>query len=81
MKILSVRPAAGPIVLAHFDLEVSEQLRIYNLALRRTPDGRLRTIAPNAAGKHAATFHPDLAEKISRAAAAALGGLAAHEFH
>lgn len=80
MRILSIRPTAGPKVLAYFDLEVSEHLRIFNLMLRRGGDGKVRTIAPNACGKHAASFHPELAEQISQAAAAALeGGHAAHD--
>jgi hypothetical protein len=77
MKILAIRPAppgAGTKTLAHFDVEISEHLRLYNLTLRETGTGKLRTIAPNAAGKHCATFHPVLAEQITRAAAAVLDG-------
>ena len=74
MKILNLRPAVGPKTLAYFDVEIGEHLRIYNLMLRRTDDGKLRTVAPNACGKHAATFHPVLGEQISQAAAAALSG-------
>ncbi|MEF2548528.1 hypothetical protein VQ045_15315 [Aurantimonas sp. E1-2-R+4] len=79
MLILNVRPTFGEKVLATFDLELGGNLRLYNMALRRTPDGRLRSVAPKALGKHAATFAPDLADQISRAAHAALeGGRAAH---
>ncbi|MCK5932082.1 MAG: hypothetical protein KAG89_07900 [Fulvimarina manganoxydans] len=81
MKILAVRPAprsASGRVLAFFDVEIGEHLRLYNLALRRTPDGRLRTVAPRTDGKHCATFHPDLANDISAAANVALGGRAAN---
>lgn len=81
MRIISIRPTAGSKTLAYFDVEMGEHLRLYNLQLRQTPVG-LRTVAPNACGKHAATFHPILAEQITTAAAAALnGGPAAHARH
>lgn len=80
MEILSIRPAAGPKTLAYFDLEIGGHLRIYNLMLRSTPSG-LRTVAPNACGRHAATFHPELAFQITEAAKSALdGGRAANDF-
>jgi hypothetical protein len=78
LRILNVRPAAGPKTLAYFDVEIGDHLRIYNLQLRDTPVG-LRTVAPNACGKHAATFHPALAAKISEAAAVTLGGQQPHD--
>jgi hypothetical protein len=81
MKVISIRPTAGAKTLAYFDVEMGEHLRLYNLQLRQTPVG-LRTVAPNACGKHAATFHPTLAEQITAAAAAALnGGHAANARH
>ncbi|KQT48756.1 hypothetical protein ASG43_07835 [Aureimonas sp. Leaf454] len=75
MKIIAIRPAyagAGKPLLAHFDVELHGSLRLYGLALRKTPDGRLRIIAPNANGKHAATFAPELADEITKAARVAL---------
>ncbi|MGY6568519.1 MAG: hypothetical protein ACXIVE_05940 [Salinarimonas sp.] len=78
MRILSIRPAAGTKTLAYFDVEISEHLRLYNLQLRAIPMG-MRTVAPNACGKHAASFHPILGEQITQAAAAALKGHAADE--
>lgn len=79
MEITDVRPTGRPKDIAVFDVQIGPHLRLYNLTLRRTPDGRLRTLAPNAAGKHSASFHPELAEKITLAAAAAIGGYAANE--
>ncbi|WP_165219527.1 hypothetical protein [Affinirhizobium pseudoryzae] len=79
MKIINVRPGGRPKDLAVFDIEIGPHLRLYNLTLRKSPDGRLRTLAPNAAGKHSASFHPELAEQITRAAVAAMGGFAANE--
>ncbi len=81
MKIISIRPVAGAKCIAIFDLQVGDHIRICNLMLRRLPDGQLRTVAPNAGGKHAVTFHPVLAEQISKAAEAALGGPVAHDHH
>lgn len=78
MRILDIQPQYGPSAIACFDVELSEHLRLYNLVLRRTPDGRTRTYAPNAAGKHVATFHPILAQQITDAAVAALNGRAAY---
>lgn len=80
MKVISIRPAAGPKCIAIFDLQVGDHLRLNNLMLRRLPDGQLRTVASNAGGRHAVTFHPALAEQISKAAAAALGGPVAHDY-
>lgn len=78
--ILSIRPApagAGSRTVAHFDVQLGH-VRLFGLLLREFADGKRRTIAPNAAGRHAATFHPETAEKITAAATAALGGLTAN---
>jgi hypothetical protein len=75
LRILSIRPAAGTKVVAHFDVEVDEHLRMFNLELRQMPDGQLRSFAPKSSGKHAASFHPSLATEITRAAAVALKGM------
>ncbi|MGV8939812.1 MAG: hypothetical protein ACOH2J_22065 [Allorhizobium sp.] len=78
MRIIDVRPASRPADLAIFDVEIGPHLRLFNIALRRTPDGRHRILAPNAWGKHSASFHPELAEQITQAAVAALGGSVAN---
>lgn len=77
MKILEIRPVppgAGTKTLAYLDVEIGGHLRLYNLTIRRNTAGRLRVAAPNALGSHTATFHPELAETITRAADAALKG-------
>lgn len=79
MKILGFRPTAGPRLVAYFDVEVADNLRIYNMELRRTSSGQLRSYAPKAGGKHAATFHPSLATEITRAAEAVLKGQQPHD--
>ncbi|MDX0105491.1 hypothetical protein CN135_11035 [Sinorhizobium meliloti] len=79
MKVIDIRPPVRMNDLAVFDVEIGHHLRLYNLSLRRTPSGRLRTLAPNACGKHSASFHPELAEQLTKAAEAAMGGLAAYD--
>lgn len=74
MKILNIRPSRSPGALAHFDVELTEHLRLFNLTLRPSKEGSLRAFAPKAGGKHAATFHPILAQQIIEAAKAALEG-------
>ncbi len=84
MQILSIRPAppgTGSRALAHYDAEVSEHLRLYGLILRQFADGTRRTIAPNANGRHVATFHPSLGQQLTDAATKALGGLQAYDRH
>jgi hypothetical protein len=76
MRILSIRPAPpgdGGRTLARFDLQLVDGVRLYNLKLAEKPDGRRRVFAPSAFGSAAATFQTDIAEKIVRAASAALG--------
>jgi hypothetical protein len=75
MKITAIRPApagAGARTLAHFDAAVSDDLRIYGLMLKQFADGTRRTIAPQANGRHSATFTPALGEQLTAAASLAL---------
>jgi hypothetical protein len=72
VKILAIRHLQVPGAEARFDIEINEHLRLFGLLLKRSRDGRLRTYAPNSCGKHVASFHPILAEKITSAATAAL---------
>lgn len=74
MEILNLRPPLRPQDEANFDLQFGPHLRIYNLAIRRLPNGYHRILAPNAAGKHSASFHQELAIEITKAALAAMGG-------
>jgi hypothetical protein len=74
MEIINLRPPFRPQDAALFDLQIGPHLRLFNLSIRRLHSGRYRILAPNAFGKHAATFHPVLAEQITQAAVAAIGG-------
>lgn len=72
MKILEIRPEQGAgSTVARFDAELSPHIRMYNLKLIEGPRGR-RVHAPQAFGTNVATFHPALAEDLTRAASAAL---------
>ena len=80
MKVLSLKPAAnsggGSVkVVATFDLELSDSVRLYGLRLMRGPDGRYLTYAPNGnGGRRLATFSPALASEITTAAINELEG-------
>ena len=81
MQILSIKRApadASGATIAYFDAEVPPELRLYNLALRQFPDGNRRVAAPNAHGRHAATFTPALGQRLTEAATIALGSLHAN---
>ena len=75
MQILDLRPAppgAGRKTLATFDIQLTDDCRMYGLRLIQQSDGRRLTYAPSAGGNRVATFTPSLAETITRAAGAAL---------
>lgn len=77
MRILSIRRGAGS-ELATFDIELNQHLRMFNMVLRQTADGRIRSFAPKAKGKQCASLHPDLAEQITAAAKVALSEARSH---
>jgi hypothetical protein len=75
MKIIDIWPMReGSSTLARFDLELTEQVRIFGLHLKRSDDGRMRVFGPKSGGRHAASFHPTISEEITSAAIAALEG-------
>ena len=82
MKIRAIRPAppgAGK-TIALFDIALTDELRLYDLRLIQTDDGRHLSYAPNSHGRRVATFAPSLATEISRAASAAYSeGIADHD--
>jgi hypothetical protein len=78
MKILTFEPAAsrggGTETLAVFDLELTDEVRIYGLRLVEHR-GRRLTYAPNGnGGRRLATFAPALAERITAIAIHQLEG-------
>lgn len=72
--ILAVRPTpvgAGR-TIAHFDVQLTGEVRMFNLKLVRGHRG-YRIYAPSAYGSSVATFSPDLSEQLIGAVEAALG--------
>ncbi|ACM26512.1 hypothetical protein [Rhizobium rhizogenes] len=79
MRILDIKPIAdlggGSRALAVFDLELNSDMRVYGLKLMESPDGRRIVYAPNGnGGRRLATFSPELAAEISKAANAKFEG-------
>lgn len=72
VRILDMRPTNMAATAGKFDAELGPHLRLYNLHLKLATTGDMRTYAPNADGKHVASFHPELASKITQAAVEAL---------
>lgn len=78
MKVTDIHrttPQPGKAVraVAMFDLEMSDDLRIFGLKLMEAPDGRLLIYAPSAnGGRRLATFSTALSAKIADLAASEL---------
>lgn len=66
MKILSIRPAVpgGGKLLARFDLEMPDGVRLYDLKLVRGSTGP-RVYGPALYGGAAVTFPPSIVDQIS----------------
>ena len=80
VAIQSIEPVERPVsipgaarTVAKFTVDL-DGVRLFGLLLRELPDGSRRTVAPNLAGCHSATFRRDVAEEITAAASKALGG-------
>lgn len=74
MRILSIHPASPGTdgrAIAHFDVELTPDLRLCGLRLVES-NGRFLTYAANNHGRPTATFSRHLATELSRAASAAL---------
>lgn len=76
MHIMAIRPepSGSGSTLARFDVQLTPDVRLYNLRLIQGPRGR-RVHAPHALGGNVATFSPILGEQLTRAASAALAGV------
>lgn len=74
MKILSIRSASpgGGNVRARVDVETTAGIRLFNIAIKDTPQG-WRAYAPSAFGGATATFTPEVAAQIVAAARSAMG--------
>lgn len=72
MKILDIRPdPKGGSNIARFDAQVAPEIRMFGLKLVKTPRG-YRVYPPHTNVHNCATFAPAFAEKLIRAALAAL---------
>lgn len=76
MEILAIRPeppGAETKRLAHFDAQLTPDIRVYGLKLVATPRGP-RVYPPRGGTNACATFSPAFAIELTRAAMAALDG-------
>ncbi len=72
VKIIDIWPMRdGSSSIARFDLQLTEHVKIFGLCLKRNEAGRMRIFAPKSGGRHAASFHPEISDKITAAAIAA----------
>jgi hypothetical protein len=83
MEILNIEPVAssgggGMRVLAFFDLQLSDDVRMYGLRLLEAPDGNRVTYAPQSGSRRSATFARPLAERITAAASILLEAVTAN---
>lgn len=77
MMVMNLRPATqaedrGMRLLAHFDAQITPDIRMYNLRLLETADGNRCVYAAQAGPRRSATFAMSLAMKLTEAASAAL---------
>jgi hypothetical protein len=72
MQILDIKPVAssggGMRTIAHFDLQLTPEVRLHGMKLLRNDTGRTITYAPQSGVRRTATFARPLAEKITAAA-------------
>jgi len=76
LHILDIRPEHGGSgnTIARFDVQLTPHCRLFNLKLVRARSGDYRVYAPSAWGSNTATFAPELAADLVRAAGDALKG-------
>lgn len=56
-------------LMATFDVELNGHVRLFGLRLMETPDGKRIVYSPNGnGGRRLATFSPELAREMTRAA-------------
>ena len=72
-------PSGGHRAVAVFDLELTDECRLYGLRLLKMRDGRLLTFAPQSGYRRVATFAAPLAERITKLAIDELRALTAND--
>lgn len=82
MQILTMNlidePALGHRAIASFDLQLTDDCRLYGLRLLRMRDGNILTFAPQSGPRRVATFAAPLAERITKLATDEYGALTAN---
>ncbi len=82
MRILNLEPVTGHgggmRVVAHFDLQLSDDVRLYGLRLMESPEGNRFTYAAQAGSRRTATFARPFAERVTAAASHALEAVTAN---
>ncbi len=71
--------SGGHHAIACFDLELTDEVRLYGLRLLRMRDGRLLTFAPQAGYRRVATFAAPLAARITKLATDRLEAMTADD--
>ncbi len=83
MRILDLQtidePSVGHRAIAVFDLQLTDECRLYGLRLLRMRDGRLLTFAPQSGSRRVATFANDLASQITKLATDEYEAMTAHD--
>jgi hypothetical protein len=67
--------SGGMNTIAFFDLELSEDIRMYGMRLIEAPSGKRVSYAPSSGGRRFATFAPALAQRITTIANETYKGL------
>lgn len=82
MKILNLEPVTGHgggmRAIALFDLQLTDDVRLYGLRLMEAPDGNRFTYAAQAGARRSATFARQFAERVTAAASHALEAVTAN---
>lgn len=85
MQILTMKlidePTHGHRAIAAFDLQLTDDCRLYGLRLLRMRDGNILTFAPQSGSRRVATFAAPLAERITKLATDEYGALTANDNH
>lgn len=73
MQILKMEPerrrtSGGFETIAIFDVQLSDDVRLYGVRMVKKPDGGIITWAPSSGGRRFATFSTDLAIRLAKAA-------------
>lgn len=83
MRILELKlidePGSGHRAIAAFDLQLTDEVRMYGLRLLRMRDGRLLTFAPQSGYRRVATFAAPLAARITQLATDELKAVTAND--